>query len=77
MRQKIQFASKEEKTEMKYDIGRVDKVFVRTLNTDLTGELIRQEMIVVLDKMPQLEEEKLIEHLSRITKKRNDPLSSS
>ena len=34
-------------------------------------------MIGLLDKMPQLEEEKLIEHLSRFTKKRNDPLSSS
>ena len=42
---------------MKYDSGLVDKVFVRTLDTGLTSEVIRQEIVGLLDKMPQLEEE--------------------
>ena len=72
LRQKILFASKEEKAEVKYDSGLVDKVFVRTLDTGLTSEVIRQEIVGLLDKMPQLEEEELIEHLSRITMKEEE-----
>ena len=48
--QKILFASKEEKA--KYDSGLVDKVIVPTLDTGLTSEVIRQEIVAIglLDK---------------------------
>lgn len=72
LRQKILFASKEEKAEVKYDSALVDKVFVRTLDTGLTSEVIRQEIVGLLDNMPQLEEEELIEHLSRVTMKEEE-----
>lgn len=72
LRQKILFASKEEKAEVKYDSALVDKVFVRTLDTGLTSEVIRQEIVGLLDNMPQLEEEELIEHLSKVTMKEEE-----
>ena len=71
MLQKILFASKEEKA--KYDSGLVDKVIVRTLDTGLTSEVIQEIVHVgLLDKMPQLEGEGLIEHFSRITMKEEE-----
>lgn len=56
---------------MKYDSGLLDKVFVRTLDTALTSEVIRQEIVglLTLDKMPQLEEEEFIEHFTESRRK--------
>lgn len=52
----------------------MDKVIVPTLDTGLTSEVIRQEIVAIglLDKMPQLEVEGLIKHFNRITMKEEE-----
>ena len=64
-RQKILFASKEVDTELKYDAGLVQGMFLHAVGTDLQGEAIRNRLRP-LHQTSDVQDEELIQRMNDI-----------